>query len=115
MVMQEDVARNFARGFDADDCGTASNFAARDAPDDSGFEAVLVSYGWAVVFGRRADGSVVEFEGWRGYSQSTSSQMGKARRAIREEGIDIERSGKQPELSGNPLNWRVSQSGAEPL
>lgn len=116
MASQTDVARAFAGGKDPDEIPSASNFMAAKVPDNDEFEAVLLSYGWAVVFGRRPNGTVVEFTGWQGYSASTSTQIGKARRAIT--GVlpdsDFETDKRQPKKGGG-LSWRVRGSGAEPL
>lgn len=116
MASQKDVAEQFARGVDADQIPDASNFYATSTDGSDEYEAVILSYGWAVVFGRKPDGTIVEFTGWRGYSVATSSQMGKARnQMVRILGRQPEEVDKKPEMSSNPMNWRVGQSGAEPL
>jgi hypothetical protein len=96
---------------------SASNFRAVSTDDNDEYEALLLGHGWAALFGRRYDGSVAEFTGWQGYSTSTSTQMGKARRVITEilPDSEFEQLDRQPKYNANSLNWRVQQSGAEEL
>lgn len=114
MASQPDVARAFARGLPAEDIPSASNFYAVAAPPDTGFDAVLLSYGWAVLAGRKGR-QVVVFDGWRGYSASTSTQHGKMRRVFRKvlSESDLSFSSAQPKFGGNPLNWRVNKDGTD--
>lgn len=113
MTSQSDVAVMLALGEDVGDIPPASNFRAVKAKDsDETYDAYILSYGWAVVFGRdKETGEIVEFTGWRGYSPSTSSQMGKARNAI--ERVMMKKPltvSEKPVYSGaNPLNWRVAR------
>lgn len=111
MASQYDIATAFARGDPASSLPSGSNFYGAEAPQESEFDAVLLSYGWAVVAGRRPDGSIVVFDGWSGYSTSTATQMGKMRRAFADLNVEYEKSDEQPRFGGNTLNWRVRKDG----
>lgn len=113
MASQKDVARQFALGHAAETIPTAHNFHATPAPDGTPFDAVILSYGWAVVAGRRPDGSVVIFDGWRGYSTATNTQIGKMTNEIEEMSVDVEKSDERPKFGGNSLNWRVNKDGTD--
>lgn len=115
MASQADVARQFARGTAVESMDSASNFGAAVAPDGSPYDAVLLSYGWAVLAARKGR-RVVVFDGWQGYSASTSTQHGKMRRVFRDvlgpEGFD--RSDAQPQMATRSGHWRVRDS-MEPI
>lgn len=71
MVSQAELARKFARGQSVDSLPNASNIAAQEGPDGVDY---LVGYGHAI-YAARFKGSVLLFEGWRGYSVSTTCQL----------------------------------------
>lgn len=116
-MKQEDIGRALAQGSDPTAIRDASNVRAVRATESDQYDALITSYGWAVIFGRERDGTMVEFTGWQGYSASTSTQMGKIRRAIREvTGEDPRKEGVQPvHSSANRLNHRVQRVDGEVL
>lgn len=82
-ISQQRLARLFARGDDPTEIPAASNIEVESAEgSDDEFEAYIVGYNWAMYAGRLADGSVVLFDGWYGYSNTTSKQLGKLRRGL---------------------------------
>lgn len=83
-ISQRNLARRFARGDDPAEIPPASNITTESAEgSDDEFVAYIVGYNWAMYAGRLADGSVVVFDGWYGYSQTTSKQMGTIKGGIR--------------------------------
>lgn len=71
MTSQRDLGDRFFQGYTS---GTASNVAIEETEHTTR----LVGYGWAVYAIRFKDtGETVYFEGWRGYSRSTSAQLTK--------------------------------------
>lgn len=70
---QEELARRFAYGADS---GTASNMTIVPGRDGDA-DAHIVGYGWAIYATRDANGRVTLHDGWRGYSPSTTQQLGK--------------------------------------
>lgn len=87
-MSQDKLVRRFAAG---DDHGTASNMQIR--PADGGTE--LVGYGWARYAFRTDDGTVTIYEGWNGYSISTTQQMTKVRRVADEADDSQPRAGSR--------------------
>lgn len=81
-MKQAELGRQFARGDAPAEIADASSVTVVSASDDD-YDAYVLSYGWAVIFARRADGGIVEFAGWHGYTTSTSTQMGKIRHGAR--------------------------------
>lgn len=73
--------------------------------DEDEYDAAIVGYGWAAYALRRTDGSIEYFEGWEGHSTATSTQMGKLRRVLDEEGAEWETVDQQPEY-GRRIEWR---------
>lgn len=82
MVAQQELARRFAAGHDVTGIGSASNLSVESTARE-GYDAVLLGYGHAVYAARRTDGSVVRFDGWRGYSQSTTCQLTELRKGFK--------------------------------
>lgn len=116
MASQKEIARLFARGESPSAIPAGSNFSVVETPESDEFEAAILSYGWAVIFARKPNGDVVEMEGWKGYSASTSTQMGKARRAIKGEigPAKYSAENRKPKQGGG-ISWRANQADAEPL
>lgn len=71
MIAQSRLARRFYRGDTT--APSASNVTLEQLGD--GWTG-LVGYGWALYAARSPDGTVIYFEGWYGYSMSTSCQLG---------------------------------------
>lgn len=85
MISQRELARRFARGDDAESIPAASNITVESAEgSDDEFEAYIVGYNWAMYAGRTPEGSVVIFDGWYGYSKTTSKQMSTLKSGIRQ-------------------------------
>lgn len=82
MQSQQALAAEFAAGHDPSSIEDASNLEVW-ATDTDGYDAILVGYGHAVYAARRSDGSVVRFDGWRGYSQSTTCQLTELRKGFK--------------------------------
>lgn len=77
MISQHELGKRFARG--DDHIPDASNVSVEDASGADGVDAYVVGYGWAVYAARLDDGRLALFEGWRGYSLSTTCQMTQIR------------------------------------
>lgn len=110
-MKQADIGKRLARGLHPNDIPNGSNVRAVAATEVEEFDALILSYGWAVIFAREPDGEMVEFAGWHGYSASTSTQMGKIRRGIkRVTGEEPRQEGEQPvHTSANQINHRVQR------
>lgn len=107
-MKQAEIGRKLARGVSPGKIPDASNVRCLSAEYDRTYDAVLLSYNWAVIFGRREDnGKIVEFTGWRGYSPSTSTQMGKIRRGVEDVVGDggFMQDNTQPRWKSNRLVW----------
>lgn len=83
---REKVIRNFIHG----DSESASNLMSLPL---AGGRAALVGYGWAVYAIRDSDGDVIRYDGWMGYSDTTSKHMN-----LLDGYVDFE-SDKRPETS----------------
>lgn len=70
MIAQSRLARRFYRGDTT--APSASNVQLKQLGD--GWTG-LVGYGWALYAARSPDGTIIYFEGWYGYSMSTSCQL----------------------------------------
>lgn len=100
MASQADVGEALARNRPVESIPSASNVRVV-AAEDYEYDALVLSYGWAVIFARRTGGELVEFTGWQGYSPSTSTQMGKIRHEVkRVVGYEPEEVAEQP-VHGN--------------
>lgn len=73
MYSQNELVRRFARGATT---GTASNMEIRELDDGT---TQIIGYSWAVYSERDERGEITLFDGWRGYSVSTTQQLGKIR------------------------------------
>lgn len=80
MISQHELGRRFGRGDDPEDIPSASNIEVEPGKDNDEYEAVVVGYNWALYAARMSDGSVVVYDGWRGYSNSTTQQIGQVKR-----------------------------------
>lgn len=92
-ISNEDVAQAFLRG----DTQTTRTLASLVLTEDG--HTVFVSYGYAVLGHRRPNGHVTVYEGWSGFSQTTSTHLGLCRRRARTSGTRLARSNRQPELT----------------
>lgn len=87
MIAQRDLARQFESGEDADFIPDASNVKVVETSKE-GYDALLIGFGHAVYAARRDDGTIVYFEGWYGYSPSTSCQLSKMMTGMPKDTVD---------------------------
>ena len=106
MVSQKELARRFARGDPVDAIPAASNMNVVTA-DDDGFDALIVGYNWAV-YAARQNGTVTVFDGWHGYSPSTSCQITEIRKGVDEAAAELEESDKMPPYRTH--GWRANRT-----
>lgn len=101
MITQKELAYQFAWGYQPDEIPRASNVEVRK----NGGDEYIVGYGHAI-YAARLDGDLVLYEGWRGYSISTSCQMTELRKGFEKAGVEFDaddearpqdRHGKHPE------------------
>lgn len=111
MISQKSLARRFARGDDAESIPKASNIEVESAEgSDDEFEAYIVAYNWAMYAGRTSEGSVVLFDGWYGYSKTSSKQIGYVRSGI----LQAKRLGEVSDYRSSDLDPKVrSEAHAE--
>lgn len=81
----EEIGEAFANG-DYEHRNSTMSVRSAPAENDSG---LLYSYG-AVIAARFADGHVVFYDGWYGYSPTTSKHMTQLKEAVKSAGADFE-------------------------
>lgn len=99
MIPQQELAYRFARGDDPTDIPAASNVEVEPSGDpDSGYEAVIVGYNWAMYAARTPEGSVTLFTGWEGYSRSTAAQLSALKSGFCRAGVEFEEIDVDPKF-----------------
>lgn len=110
MISQHGLAKRFARGDEPASIRQASNVVVESLDLDDDYEAYIVGYNWAMYAARTSEGSVVVFEGWEGYSQSTTQQIAQIKSGAR----TAKRIGEVDELEMVDLRPKVrSKSRSE--
>ena len=96
MVTQEELGRMFAEGHDPTKIPGASNVEALPT-DREGYDAKIVGYGHALYAlrkeggGSNPDDSVITlYEGWRGYTVTTSCQLTKLKNGMEQGHLNYE-------------------------